>query len=124
MSSVVQLSPRTAAPKDLYEIGEIPPLGHVPEKMYAWAIRKERHGPPETSFQVEVLQFGGTFALTGVNFLMTLTGTDCRDLNTYSYGSVDVNATADTATVSSKDSAGFPIINAVGENDCTTTVGP
>ena len=57
MSTVVQLRPRraSAAPKDLYEIGEIPPLGHVPEKMYAWAIRKERHGPPETSFQVEVL---------------------------------------------------------------------
>ena len=55
MSTVVQLSPRTAAPKALYEIGEIPPMGHVPEKMYAWAIRKERHGPPESSFQVEVL---------------------------------------------------------------------
>ncbi len=55
MSTVVQLSPRSAAPKALYEIGEIPPLGHVPEKMYAWAIRKERHGPPESSFQVEVL---------------------------------------------------------------------
>ena len=41
--------------KDLYEIGEIPPLGHVPEKMYAWAIRKERHGPPETSMQLEVV---------------------------------------------------------------------
>ena len=23
--------------------------------MYAWAIRKERHGPPETSMQIEVL---------------------------------------------------------------------
>ena len=43
------------APKDLYEIGEIPPLGHVPAKMYAWAIRKERHGPPETSMQIEVV---------------------------------------------------------------------
>ena len=32
-----------AAKKDLYEIGEIPPLGHVPENMYAWVIRKERH---------------------------------------------------------------------------------
>jgi crotonyl-CoA carboxylase/reductase len=55
MSTVVQLSPRTAAPKSLYDIGEIPPVGHVPEKMYAWAIRKERHGPPEDSFKVEVL---------------------------------------------------------------------
>ena len=43
------------AHKDLYEIGEIPPLGHVPEKMYAWAIRRDRHGPPETSMQVEVV---------------------------------------------------------------------
>jgi crotonyl-CoA carboxylase/reductase len=41
--------------KALYEIGEIPPLGHVPANMYAWAIRKERHGPPEQSMQVEVL---------------------------------------------------------------------
>ena len=39
---------RGPAVKDLYEIGEIPPLGHVPANMYAWAIRKERHGPPET----------------------------------------------------------------------------
>jgi crotonyl-CoA carboxylase/reductase len=41
--------------KDLYELGEIPPLGHVPENMYAWTIRRERHGPPEQSFQVEVV---------------------------------------------------------------------
>ncbi len=41
--------------KDLYEIGEIPPLGHVPKEMYAWVIRKERHGPPEDSFQLEVV---------------------------------------------------------------------
>jgi crotonyl-CoA carboxylase/reductase len=48
-------TPRAAPPKDLYDIGEIPPLGHVPPKMYAWAIRKERHGPPETSMQIEVV---------------------------------------------------------------------
>ena len=41
--------------KDLYEIGEIPPLGHVPAKMYAWAIRRERHGEPDTAMQVEVV---------------------------------------------------------------------
>ena len=43
------------AEKDLYEIGEIPPLGHVPKNMYAWAIRKERHGEPDTAMQVEVV---------------------------------------------------------------------
>ncbi len=41
--------------KDLYEIGEIPPLGHVPNSMYAWVVRKERHGPPESSMQIEVV---------------------------------------------------------------------
>ena len=41
--------------RDLYEVGEIPPLGHVPKQMYAWAIRKERHGPPEAAMQVEVV---------------------------------------------------------------------
>jgi crotonyl-CoA carboxylase/reductase len=41
--------------KDLYEIGEIPPLGHVPKQMYAWAIRRERHGEPEEAMQVEVV---------------------------------------------------------------------
>ncbi len=41
--------------KDLYEIGEIPPLGHVPKQMYAWAIRRERHGKPEEAMQVEVV---------------------------------------------------------------------
>ena len=41
--------------KDLYEVGEIPPLGHVPKNMYAWAIRPDREGPPDTAMQVEVV---------------------------------------------------------------------
>ncbi|HEY9080251.1 crotonyl-CoA carboxylase/reductase [Magnetovibrio sp.] len=41
--------------KDLYELGEIPPLGHTPKQMYAWAIRRERHGEPDTAMQVEVV---------------------------------------------------------------------
>ena len=56
--AVTPASPAVAtgpALKDLYEIGEIPPLGHVPKQMYAWAIRKDRHGPPDTAMQVEVL---------------------------------------------------------------------
>ncbi|MFQ5533552.1 MAG: crotonyl-CoA carboxylase/reductase [Sphingomonadales bacterium] len=43
------------AHKDLYELGEIPPLGHVPKRMYAWAIRRERQGPPEEAMKVEVV---------------------------------------------------------------------
>jgi crotonyl-CoA carboxylase/reductase len=48
-------SAKIRAKKDLYEIGEIPPLGHVPKNMYAWAIRRERHGNPDTAMQVEVV---------------------------------------------------------------------
>lgn len=44
-----------APEKDLYEIGEIPPMGYVPKQMYAWTIRRERHGEPEKSFEVEVV---------------------------------------------------------------------
>ncbi|MCX7646959.1 MAG: crotonyl-CoA carboxylase/reductase [Rhodobacteraceae bacterium] len=41
--------------KDLYEVGEIPPLGHVPRQMYAWVLRRERHGEPVKALQVEVI---------------------------------------------------------------------
>jgi crotonyl-CoA carboxylase/reductase len=44
-----------APQKDLYAVGEIPPLGHVPARMYAWAIRRERHGEPDVAFQLEVV---------------------------------------------------------------------
>ena len=46
--------------KDLYDIGEIPPLGHVPKNMHAWVIRKDRHGPPESAMQLEVVPDLGT----------------------------------------------------------------
>jgi crotonyl-CoA carboxylase/reductase len=49
------LSDHSAPLKDLYEIGEIPPLGHVPASMYAWSIRAERHGEPDKAMQVEVI---------------------------------------------------------------------
>ncbi|MHA3978272.1 crotonyl-CoA carboxylase/reductase [Halovulum sp. GXIMD14794] len=43
------------AGKDLYELGEIPPLGHLPPKMYAWTIRPERQGEPDKAMQLEVV---------------------------------------------------------------------
>jgi len=41
--------------KDLYAMGEMPPLGHVPAQMQAWVIRRERHGEPDTAMQIEVV---------------------------------------------------------------------
>ena len=49
------ITPHDAPLKDLYAIGEIPPLGHVPANMWAWSIRKDRHGPPEQAMQLETL---------------------------------------------------------------------
>ena len=39
--------------KKIYEIGEIPNLGEVPEEMYAWVIREDRLGLPEKAMQIE-----------------------------------------------------------------------
>ncbi|MGI9436042.1 MAG: crotonyl-CoA carboxylase/reductase [Geminicoccaceae bacterium] len=44
-----------AGAKDLYGVGEIPPLGYVPKNMYAWAIRRERHGDPSSAMLQEVV---------------------------------------------------------------------
>ncbi len=45
----------SATQKDLYEIGEMPPLGHVPAQMQAWTIRRERHGEPDKAFEIETV---------------------------------------------------------------------
>ena len=59
MSTMAEEKPEaadhTGPRKDLYEVGEIPPIGHVPSKMYAWLIRRERHGEPTEAMQVEVV---------------------------------------------------------------------
>ena len=33
-----------APKKDLYEVGEMPPMGYVPKQMYAWTIRRDTPG--------------------------------------------------------------------------------
>src|ERR1700740_2157370 len=53
--AVAQKKLEAAPLKDLYAIREVPPLGHVPARMHAGAIRKERHGPPERAMQCEVV---------------------------------------------------------------------
>ncbi|GAB1395673.1 hypothetical protein MASR1M65_04500 [Saprospiraceae bacterium] len=55
LDNASEIAAYDAPKKDLYEIGEMPPLGHVPSKMYSWAIRRDRHGPPEQAMQLEVV---------------------------------------------------------------------
>lgn len=42
--------------KDLYALGEMPELGHVPSRMHAQVIRPERFGEPTKAFAPEVVQ--------------------------------------------------------------------
>ena len=42
--------------KELYELGEAPPLGVVPPRMYAATLREPRFGVPRDAFQIEVLE--------------------------------------------------------------------
>lgn len=41
--------------KDLYGLGEIPPLGEIPAKMHAQVIREASFGEPKDAFRAEVL---------------------------------------------------------------------
>ena len=41
--------------KELYDVGQAPPVGEVPKKMHAWLIRPDRFGEPRKAFQKEVI---------------------------------------------------------------------
>ena len=45
----------TAGTTEIYQIGQSPPIGEVPERMYAQVIRRERFGEPSKAFQIEQL---------------------------------------------------------------------
>ncbi|MET0800642.1 MAG: crotonyl-CoA carboxylase/reductase [Actinomycetota bacterium] len=62
--------------KDLYELGEIPPIGEVPAQMHAQLVRPDRYSEPESAIKSEVIdvpELGPHDALVmvmagGVNF--------------------------------------------------------
>ena len=41
--------------KDLYDLGERPPLGQVPARMHAYVVRQNRFGPPRDAWKREVI---------------------------------------------------------------------
>ncbi|WP_218002725.1 crotonyl-CoA carboxylase/reductase [Nocardia brevicatena] len=41
--------------KQIYDLGEMPPTGVVPDKMYASVIRSDRYGPPGKAFRTEII---------------------------------------------------------------------
>ncbi|WP_422385745.1 crotonyl-CoA carboxylase/reductase [Paracoccus suum] len=49
------IAPYDAAEKRLYAVGEMPPLGYVPQQMHAWVIRPGQHGAPDIAMQPEIV---------------------------------------------------------------------
>jgi crotonyl-CoA carboxylase/reductase len=41
--------------KDVYDIGELPPIGEVPRQMHAMVVRPDRYGDPRVAIQDEVI---------------------------------------------------------------------
>ena len=71
-------------------------------------------GPVATNtFQAEVVALVGPAGLAAFNQLLSLDGALCRDLDTNSYGLVEVSATAETIALTSKDENGAAVINQV-----------
>ena len=81
----------------MYELGEIPDLGVVPERMYAQLIRPERYGEPRTAFQIEAVpvpsigprevlvyfNHQARFDVTQALELLDGTGVRCPHISTY-----------------------------------------
>jgi crotonyl-CoA carboxylase/reductase len=42
--------------EEIYPIGSLPPLGDVPQKMYAQVVRQDRYGDPRNAFQIEEIE--------------------------------------------------------------------
>jgi phosphodiesterase/alkaline phosphatase D-like protein len=83
-------------------------------------------GPIATNtLQNEVIGVAGFIGLFAFNQILNLDATDCRHLDKYSYGLVDVDSAAGTATVSSRDSAGAVIADQnVPTTFCSQVYGP
>lgn len=45
----------TSVQRSIYPIGEVPPIGVVPEQMHAIVVRQQRYGAPSQAFQIEQL---------------------------------------------------------------------
>ena len=67
----------------------------------------------------------GETLLTALQGVLTIQGVDCRALDVYSYQLVEVNATAGTLTISSRDKNGNVVSDDVTPTTkCTKTLGP
>ena len=50
--------------KELYDLGDQPPLGEVPSKMHAFMVRQDRFGKPIDAWKSEVIDVPTTVSYT------------------------------------------------------------
>ena len=48
--------------KELYDLGDQPPLGEVPSKMHAFMVRQDRFGKPIDAWKSEVIDCSNDWA--------------------------------------------------------------
>jgi hypothetical protein len=82
--------------------------------------------PPDTDCSAPAnALLGGCRALAAQQAILTFAGASCRHLNTYSYGLVEVDATAGTTTITLKDDQGQTIHDQLSPAlACTRVIGP
>lgn len=72
-----------------------------------------------TTYEHQILAGAGPLGLQVVNFLLSLDGVDCRNLNTNSYGLAEVSAGAGTFNLSAKDENGALLVDPTTSGVCT-----
>jgi hypothetical protein len=78
-----------------------------------------------STVQEDILAAQGPAGLTGFHSLLTLAGVNCRHLDALSYGVVEVDATAGTATITLKDATGTVVRDQrTPAVPCQHTLGP
>lgn len=83
-------------------------------------------GPVATrTLQEDILNASGQAGLAGFNALLDLVEVDCRHLDAFSYGLVEVDARAGTATLTLKGDTGAVLSDQQDPSIvCTKTIGP
>lgn len=98
---------------DIFDLGERPPVGVVPEKMHAFCVRQDRFGEPERAWQREVIP---TPAMGPKDVLVYVMATGINYNNVWAALGYPVNVIAD------RQKKGEPEDFHAGGSDCSGIV--
>lgn len=99
--------------KDIYDLGERPPAGHIPARMHAFAVRQDRFGKPIDAWQREII---ATPALGPDDVLVYVMATGINYNNVWAALGFPVDVIAD------RQKRGEPETFHAGGSDCAGIV--